>query len=102
VTDPAVVALLSRLVDDVAALRALSETRKAPPPPAQDEPEGLWDATQVAAFLKCSKSWVYDAEAAGRLPSLHIGGMLRFDPRAIRDLAHGTIATGAKVMRLTK
>lgn len=103
-SDPALVALLGRLLDELVGLRAdlVRMTRTAPATDEAVEPEGLWDANQVAKFLRCSKSWVYDAEAAGRLPSLHIGGMLRFDPKAIRDLAYRKAAPGARVVRLTK
>jgi hypothetical protein len=48
-----------------------------------------WGTQEVADYFGCSKSWVYDASAAGRLPSLAISGMLRFDPEAIRRLAKG-------------
>lgn len=44
----------------------------------------LWTATDVAAFAKTSKSWVYQKAAAGLLPCLKLGGLLRFDPLAIK------------------
>ncbi len=46
--------------------------------------EGLWDATDVARYLKMSKSWVYHASERGELPHVRIGASLRFDPSAIR------------------
>ena len=49
----------------------------------------LWDARDVAAFLKVSRSWVYHQAEAGMLPCLRIGGLLRFDPQKIRELALG-------------
>jgi predicted DNA-binding transcriptional regulator AlpA len=49
----------------------------------------LWDARDVAAFLKVSRSWVYHQAEAGILPYLRIGGLLRFDAQKIRDLALG-------------
>ncbi|WP_141332572.1 helix-turn-helix domain-containing protein [Myxococcus sp. AB025B] len=46
--------------------------------------EGLWDANDVARFLKASRSWVYQRAQAGQLPCVKIGGLLRFEPAAIR------------------
>lgn len=55
----------------------------------------LWDANDVAAYLKVSRSWVYHRAEAGELPSLRIGGLLRFEPEAIRSFARGgTAASG--------
>lgn len=51
---------------------------------AATEDEGLWTAAQLAKHLGCSKSWVYDAAAAGHLPYVRVHGMLRFEPAAIR------------------
>lgn len=50
----------------------------------QDSPETLWTAREVAAYLRASESWVRKASAAGRLPCLRIGSMVRFDPETIR------------------
>ncbi len=104
-TEPAgfgtVALLLERVLTELQGLRAdLAASRRDPPSPVSAaEPEGLWPAERVAAFLGCSKSWVYDAAAAGRIPSLHVAGMLRFQPEAIRRLARGE-RTGAKVLPL--
>jgi excisionase family DNA binding protein len=46
--------------------------------------EPLWTARDVAAYLKVSRSWVYQHAASGLLPCLHVGGLRRFDPAAIR------------------
>lgn len=43
----------------------------------------------VAEFLSVSKSWVYQAAAAGSLPSVRIGAALRFDPEVIRAWVRG-------------
>ena len=51
--------------------------------------ENLWDAKDVAAFLKTSRSWVYQRAEARLIPSIKIGGLLRFEPRAIRRLVLG-------------
>ena len=45
--------------------------------------EQLWDANDVAKFLKVSRSWVYQKAEAGLLPYLKVGGLLRFDPEEI-------------------
>lgn len=46
--------------------------------------ESRWDVRDVAAYLKCSRSWVYKAAEKGWLPCERYGGLLRFDPEAIR------------------
>jgi hypothetical protein len=48
--------------------------------------ERLWKVADVAEYLQASESWVRHAAAAGNLPSIKVGGMLRFDPHAIRSL----------------
>jgi excisionase family DNA binding protein len=50
---------------------------------------GLWDANDVARYLKVSRSWVYQRAEAGLLPYARIGGLLRFDPHAVRTFARG-------------
>ncbi len=51
--------------------------------------DSLWDARDVAAYLKVSRSWVYLHAEDGTLPSVHIGGLRRFIPAQIRAFAHG-------------
>jgi excisionase family DNA binding protein len=52
--------------------------------------ESLWTVDEVAEYLKASKSWAYDAAAAGRLPCVRIGGrLLRFVPEAVMAYARG-------------
>ena len=57
--------------------------------------EALWDATDVARYLKASRSWVYQRAEAGLLPSLRIGGLLRFEPEVVRAWARGASAGAA-------
>jgi excisionase family DNA binding protein len=45
---------------------------------------GLWTVAEVAAFLKVSRSWVYHRLESGLLPHIRVGGLVRFDPGAIR------------------
>ncbi|WP_426754767.1 helix-turn-helix domain-containing protein [Myxococcus sp. Y35] len=51
--------------------------------------EALWDANDVARFVKASRSWVYQRAQAGQLPCVKLGGLLRFEPAAIRDFIRG-------------
>lgn len=58
--------------------------------------EALWDAGEVAAFLKVDKDSVYRWVAQGRLPAIKVGKLTRFRPEAIRDIAEsGLPAEGA-------
>ncbi|WP_235969504.1 helix-turn-helix domain-containing protein [Anaeromyxobacter diazotrophicus] len=52
-----------------------------------NENEPLWDARDVAGFLKVSRSWVYSHTEDGTLPSVRIGGLRRFIPAHIRSFA---------------
>jgi excisionase family DNA binding protein len=54
-----------------------------------EQEEGLWDANDVARFLKASRSWVYQRAQAGQLPGVKIGGLLRFEPAEIRAFIRG-------------
>lgn len=83
----------------------ISKTPSTSPSPANntttinmDEAEGLWDANDVARFLKTSRSWVYQRAQAGQLPCLKIGGLLRFEPAAIRSFIKGQGANGRRVV----
>jgi excisionase family DNA binding protein len=50
----------------------------------------LWTTAEVARYLKTSRSWVYQATASGRLPSVRVGHLRRFDPEKIRAWATAT------------
>jgi excisionase family DNA binding protein len=50
----------------------------------------LWDVRDVAQYLKASVSWVYKAAERRELPCMRVGGLLRFDPAAVRAFALGT------------
>jgi excisionase family DNA binding protein len=60
--------------------------------------ESLWTAMDVATYLAVSKSWVYLHAEAGDLPSLRFGGVVRFDPAAIRAFARGEKQPGTTVV----
>ncbi len=59
--------------------------------------EELWTVAETAAFLKCSKSKVYQHAAAGKLPCFHVGGQLRFEPQAVRQWARGEPASSSVI-----
>jgi excisionase family DNA binding protein len=56
-------------------------------PKVTQQRDGLWDANDVAGYLKVSRSWVYHRAEGGHLPHLRIGGLLRFDPEVVRAFA---------------
>ena len=62
------------------------------------ENDALWDATDVARYLKVSRSWVYRAAEAGNLPHLRVGALLRFVPENIRAFARGEQPTEGRVL----
>jgi excisionase family DNA binding protein len=51
----------------------------------------LWDANDVARYLKVSRSWVYQRAESGLLPCLRVGGLVRFDPEAVHAFAHSEV-----------
>ncbi|OLE63341.1 MAG: hypothetical protein AUG04_05615 [Deltaproteobacteria bacterium 13_1_20CM_2_69_21] len=55
------------------------------------ESKTLWDARDVATFLKASRNWVYQQAELGKIPSVRIGGLLRFDPEKIKALGSGEL-----------
>jgi excisionase family DNA binding protein len=60
----------------------------------------LWDANDVARYIKASRSWVYHQAEAGKLPHLRVGALLRFDPEAVKAFVHGQAAHGGKVLSM--
>jgi excisionase family DNA binding protein len=64
--------------------------------------ESLWDAKDVARFLKVSRSWVYQKTEAGELPCLRVGGLVRFEPEAVRAWARGERPLPARVLPLPR
>ena len=61
----------------------------------------LWDANDVANFLKVSRSWVYQRAEAGLLPYWKVGALLRFDPEEIRAYAKSLRHGLSRVVRIT-
>jgi excisionase family DNA binding protein len=66
---------------------------------AQDLTETLWDARDVARYLKVSRSWVYQKAEAGLLPYLKVGGLVRFVPERIREFALATAGGPGAALR---
>lgn len=56
---------------------------------AASRERALRDVAWAAEFLGVSKSWVYQATAAGRLPCVRIGAVLRFDPVVMKAWVRG-------------
>lgn len=63
-------------------------------------PDSLWDASDVASFLKVSRSWVYQHAESGDLPHRRVGGLLRFEPEAIRAYVRGEKPQAGRVLVL--
>jgi predicted DNA-binding transcriptional regulator AlpA len=59
----------------------------------------LWDARDVARYLKKSVSWVYHAAAADEVPCRRIGGSLRFAPEEIHAFARGGVGARRVIVR---
>jgi excisionase family DNA binding protein len=64
--------------------------------------ESLWNADDVARFLKASRSWVYQKAEAGELPCVRLGGLLRFDPETVRAWALGKHLPAARIVPLPR
>ena len=62
--------------------------------------DDLWDANDVARYIKASRSWVYHQAEAGKIPHLRIGALLRFEPEAVKAFAHGQAERGGKVLSM--
>lgn len=57
--------------------------------PAPLDDDRLWTAHDVARYMSASLVWVRRATAAGRLPCIRIGAMVRYDPETIRAWVKG-------------
>lgn len=77
-------------------LPSLALRRPPAPVPSDDV---LWDVGDVARYLKVSRSWVYHRAEAGGFPLRRVGGLLRFDPEAVKAFARGEASRGASSRR---
>jgi predicted DNA-binding transcriptional regulator AlpA len=64
--------------------------------------EPLWDAKDVAVFLKVSRSWVYLKTNSGELPHRRMGGLIRYEPEVMRQFARGEIKPSARVVSMLR
>ena len=64
--------------------------------------ENLWTVAEVAEYLRVSVSWVYLHAGMSDLPSLRVGGLLRFHPDAVRAYARGERLPAAPVLPLRR
>jgi excisionase family DNA binding protein len=90
---------------DEEAPTGVFEPPRAPPvarAPVITNLDGLWDANDVARYLKVSRSWVYHRAEAGQLPCVRVGGLLRFDPATIRASARGEVTATRRVVAFAK
>ena len=53
------------------------------------EREWSRDVSDVAKFLRVSRSWVYQATASGVFPCIRLGALLRFEPASVRAWLRG-------------
>jgi excisionase family DNA binding protein len=53
----------------------------------------LWDAQDVADFLKIEKETVYRWVQDGRLPCVKVGRLTRFRPADVREVAERGLPT---------
>jgi excisionase family DNA binding protein len=65
---------------------------------SSSSPEPLWTVEVVARYLRVSRSWVYHRAEAGELPCLRIGGLLRFDPEAVRTFTREGTPRGGRII----
>ncbi|MCC6810923.1 MAG: helix-turn-helix domain-containing protein [Deltaproteobacteria bacterium] len=87
--------------------RGRSPTNKTRRQHLINEPTGeqfpLWDAQQVAKFMNVSRSWVYQRVEAGLIPHLRLGGLVRFEPEAIKKFVrHDRISATHVIERLAR
>lgn len=54
---------------------------------AMRDDDSLWTVKAVATYLNCSVSKVYKLAEAGGIPCFHVGALLRFHPRTVREWA---------------
>lgn len=56
--------------------------------PPQVSDGTLWSTSDVAKFLRCSERQVFNLRQQG-LPTIQVGGMIRFDPHRVRGWLSG-------------
>lgn len=88
-----------QLVDEEAPTQVFDRRRRGRTEEGlRREGDALWDTKDVANYLKVSRSWVYHRAEAGLLPCVRVGGLLRFDPAAIRAAARGEVVANRRAV----
>jgi excisionase family DNA binding protein len=104
-SDPSELALLAKLVDEVAGLRAdLAAARRIPDPPALPviEPEGLIDVRAAAAHCRVSPTTIYRASERGELRPMRAGARVRFTRADLDAWLRGERPEPGRVLPLRK
>lgn len=78
-----------QVVDEDSPTTFVPTSKPAPVRTQLHASDGLWDANDVARYLKVSRSWVYQRAESGLLRCVRIGGLLRFDQDTVRTFARG-------------
>ena len=79
-------------------VRAVSEPHAAPD--VAEQP--LLTAEELAAALRVSRSWVYEAARNGTLPFLRVGALKRFDLAEVKAALRGESVAPARVLTLPR
>jgi excisionase family DNA binding protein len=58
-------------------------------PSQADEVPGLLTAEELAAALRVSRSWVYEAARNSTIPCLRVGALKRFDLAEVKAVLRG-------------
>ena len=69
---------------------------------ADDEDEALWTASDLAKYLRVSRSWVYYQVESGELPCVRLGSLIRFRPSVIRSLVKEGIPSASRTRSFTR
>jgi len=69
-------------------------------PDAAEQP--LLTAEELAAALRVSRSWVYEAARNGAIPCLRVGALRRFDLAEVKAALRGEPAAPARVLTLPR
>jgi len=72
--------------------RSVSESLELEKRDRRRRDDDLWDAMDVARFLKTSRSWVYMRVERAEIPHVRIGGLIRFEPARVREWARSGLA----------
>src|SRR5215510_14117432 len=78
-------------LEDAPTTRMPIQTHQRTERDPQRRSDSLWNPSDVASFLRVSRSWVYQKAEAGLLPVIRMPGsaLLRFDPDLVRAFARG-------------